>query len=536
MGWPSDAARSIARRLVDLMVVRRGPDTPDGSPARPAVIAVIALAAFVGGTVLVATASGLGASPDSVAYLSLADEIRRDGSPYALLAPSPTHYAPLWAALVGGISAASGVDDLLGIGRFLNALVAAVIPLLMYVAVRRSTAAPSWWAVAAAAVAALTFGLFRLSVRALTEPLFVALVLATLLLVELGAQRRSRRLLLGAAAMAAAVVLTRFAGVAMLLPLAVAAWRILPGGLRRVLDVLTVAVITVAPTVLWTLAAPSATASTHLVAGARGGLGELAASLIEAGRVVFVPLSADFADPVFLLLGAAALAAPFVGAAAVVSSRRSGDDGGDRSRLGQLQSTGLLPWLLFLVAYTALIAMQRWWIGREVIDRYWVPYSIVGVVVVARAIAELGLLRDRRSRTAIVAGTAVVAVVNLALVVTFAATRFSQGIELNESRYQDAELFVELAGADVDVVLTDSVRLVQLHLMALGDVDVRDVGCRWSGESNAVQMATAATGRTAVVLAGTCNRETTTATLAAIAGSEVLTEPGVGTLVLIDGP
>jgi hypothetical protein len=527
----------LARRLVDLAIVRRDSDTSDRSPTRPAVISVLALATFVAAAVLLATASGLGVSPDSVAYLSLADETRTDGSPYALLAPSPTHYAPLWAVLVGGISAVSGVDDLLGIGRFLNAFLAAAIALLVYLAVRRSPAVPAWWATVAAAVAALTFALFRLSVRALTEPLFVALILAALLLVEVGVQRRSRRLVRGAAAVAAAVVLTRFAGVALILPMAVAAWRTAPDRLRRVLDVLTVAVITVVPTAIWAVAAPEATASTHLSGGDRGGLDELGASFIQAGHVVFDPPSADFADPLYLLLGVAVLAAPFVGAAAVAVGRSEGEGAGDRSRLGRLESSGLLPWLLFLVAYTALIAVQRWWIDREIIDRYWVPYIVVGVVVVARAIAESGLLLRRRSRTVAVAVAGVVVVVNLALVATFAATRSTRGIELNEVRYQDSALFAEAAGADVDVVLTDSVRLVELHLVALGDVDVevRDVGCRRSGESNAVPMAMAATGPTAVVLAGSCDREATRAALAAIAGSEVITDADVGTLVLVDG-
>jgi hypothetical protein len=505
--------------------------------SRSTVIALIALSSLVAGAVLLATMSGLGVSPDGVAYLSLADEFRRDGSPYALLAPSPTHYAPLWPMLVGGISAATGADDLLGIGRLLNALVAALVVPLVYLAVRRSAAVPAWWAGVAAAVAALGFGLFRLSVRALTEPLFVALLLATLLLIELGAQRRSRRLLLGAAATAAAVVLTRFAGVAMLLPLAVAAWRMAPSGLRRVLDVLTVAVITVAPLGLWVLAAPAATAATHLGAGGRGGLGELAASLVEAGHAVIDPPSAGFAEAAYLLLGAAALAAPFIAAAAVVARRSRDGGGGDLSLLRHLESSGLLPWLLFLFSYTALVTVQRWLIDREVIDRYWLPYIVVGIVVVARAVADLGLLRQRRSRRVVVATAAVLIAVNLVLVVTFAATRLGRGIELNEVRFQGAELFGAVADADVDLVLTDSVRLVELHLVELGgtDVDVRDVGCRFSGESNAVAMATAAVGRTAVILAGACDRDATTTALAAIAGSQVLTEADVGTLVLLDG-
>ena len=50
-----------------------------------------------------------------------------------------------------------------------------------------------------------------------------------------------------------------------------------------------------------------------------------------------------------------------------------------------------------------------------------------------------------------------------------------------------------------------------------------------------IPMAEAAAGTTAVILAGACDREPTTTALAAIDGSEVLHEAGVGTLVLIPG-
>ena len=212
-------------------------------------------------------------------------------------------------------------------------------------------------------------------------------------------------------------------------------------------------------------------------------------------------------------------------------------DGRMQSGTARLERLGFLPWLLFLVGYTALISAQRWLIDREIIDRYWVPYVVVGVIVVARTIAETGILGDRKWRAVVVAVAGAFGMVNLGLVLAFAATRADSGIELNETRYQGAELFDQVADAGVEVVLTDSVRLVELHVVALGDtnVDVRDIGCRWSGESDVVAMAEAATRPTAVLLAGFCDREAATTELASIDGSEVFTEPGVGTLVVLGG-
>ncbi len=181
-----------------------------------------------------------------------------------------------------------------------------------------------------------------------------------------------------------------------------------------------------------------------------------------------------------------------------------------------------------------VIAAQRWWIDREIIDRYWVPYVVVAVVVVARAVADLGALRAPRTRhiALLVAGSLVL--MNVVQVASFGLTRFDRGVELNEVRYQDAEIFDVLADAGVEQVLTDSVRLLELHLVVLGDVDVavRDVGCRWSGESRAVEMATSAVGPTAVVLVAACDRPDTRAELAEIPDSQLI-EGDIGTVVLL---
>lgn len=488
----------------------------------------------MGGAILLATASGLGVSPDGVAYLSLADELRTEGSPYPVLAPSATHYAPLWSMIVGTLALVTGADDLLGVGRVLNAIVAATVPVLLYLAVRRSPAAPRWWALTAAALGGLSFGLFRLSVRALTEPLFVALVLATLLLVETAVHRRATRLVVSAGAVAALAVMTRYAGAVLIVPLVAAAWRCAPTGLRRVTDSLAVAAITLAPTAVWALAAPSTTTSTHLDADARAGLAELLDSITEAGYAVVTSPSAGFADLLFLLLGVAVLAAPVI--AAVLLARAPSDRVG--SRLARLDSSGLTPWLLFLVAYTALIAVQRWWIDREIIDRYWIPYVVVGIVVVFRAVADLGALHSSRPRAVVVGVAGSLALVNVALVFSFAATRADRGIELNEVRYQDTVLFEALAETGVEDVLTDSARLVELHLVVLGDaeVTVRDIGCRWSGGSNLLAMVETTTTPAAVVLAGACDREETLAELAAVAGDDALVDTDVGTFALIGVP
>ncbi len=109
-----------------------------------------------------------------------------------------------------------------------------------------------------------------------------------------------------------------------------------------------------------------------------------------------------------------------------------------------------------------------------------------------------------------------------------------QKLLTNPDEHLMAEIFDVLADAGVEQVLTDSVRLLELHLVVLGDVDVavRDVGCRWSGESRAVEMATSAVGPTAVVLVAACDRPDTRAELAEIPDSQLI-EGDIGTVVLL---
>ncbi len=126
----------------------------------------------------------------------------------------------------------------------------------------------------------------------------------------------------------------------------------------------------------------------------------------------------------------------------------------------------------------------------EIIDQYWIPFVVGGVIVIARSVADVGMLRRPRWRVPAVFVAGVLLVVNAAQVGALAVTRFDRGVELNELRYQESDVFAAVAAAGVEMVLTDSVRLVELHLVVLGgadDVSVRSVGCRWSGESAVVE-------------------------------------------------
>jgi hypothetical protein len=180
-------------------------------------------AAWVGGfglagvvLVLVSTSLyGVGISPDSTTYISVARELLAgrgyvtfDGTPY-------TQCPPLFPTLLAAVGGA-GLDPAVG-ARFVNALAFGGIVLASGIFFFRHLRSPALAAVATSSVL-LSPGLLGICVMAWTEPLFVLWIL--LLLLALSAFLRGRRLssLLAASLFAALCLLTRYPGVAVIPP------------------------------------------------------------------------------------------------------------------------------------------------------------------------------------------------------------------------------------------------------------------------------------------------------------------------------
>lgn len=173
---------------------------------------------------LVAGAKGLYVSPDAVFYVGTARNWL-DGRGFT---PPPgvpplEHFPPGITLVLAGLGKL-GVDPLTG-ARVVNALAFAGIVLLVGVVVRRSTGSvPAGFV--ASVLAAAASDLLALSTSALSEPLFILLALAGLVLLAAYLDRPTPALLAGASALVAAAFLTRYVGIALVVAgVGVLLWR-----------------------------------------------------------------------------------------------------------------------------------------------------------------------------------------------------------------------------------------------------------------------------------------------------------------------
>ncbi len=219
--------------------------------AEAAVLVALALAA--GAAVLVATRDGVGVSPDSSVYLGVAGNIRQGegvtvpfryyplgaggiGTPPPGRAEPPpsklTHYQPLLPTVLSRVSA-----------RIVNAVSVALTVLIVGWAVRSFTGS-----LAAAVPAALLVGasvdVLTLSARVASEPLFLALGMAGLVLLARHREVPAGVVLVGSGLAAGLAILDRYAGVAVLMAGVVLL-------ARRPPHAVALAVIALSPPVAW---------------------------------------------------------------------------------------------------------------------------------------------------------------------------------------------------------------------------------------------------------------------------------------------
>ncbi len=181
-------------------------------------IVIIAGLALTGAlTVLLATRFGIGVTPDSTVYLEAARNLAQGPGLVVFTGKSLepqrlTHYPPLYpVALALGLGIGESVE---GVARWLTAILfGANIFLVGFLLA--SMARSSFWLPVVGALLALTApDLLQAHSSALSEPLYMLLLLTGLLFLDRYLEKRSIPLLLGAACALALSVLTRYVGVA----------------------------------------------------------------------------------------------------------------------------------------------------------------------------------------------------------------------------------------------------------------------------------------------------------------------------------
>lgn len=504
---------------------------------------MVAAAAVLGSlVVLVSTRHGIGANgTDSVAYLTMADDVAAGRMPYpTVIGVPPTHLPPGWSVLVGALMAIlPGVDALSG-ARFVNLVFAGLLPVAVYAAVRYRARGRTWLPALLAVVVATSYPLFELASRAVVEAVFLVLLVGSLLAIDRLAHRRSSAGLLVAAALISALTLTRFVGIAALLPLGLTILTITPTWGRRLVRLVGVSLIVVVPTLAWYLLEPGSPQSSHLRGDTRAGLDELVLSVREAG--VTLVRGAYLPSTVQVVIGLAMLATPIV--AILLTSRAVAPGVPWRPRcLDLVLARSLGPWLWYLVGYTAIVVVQRWDIDREVISRYWLPYWILSGVILGRCLIEWALHSHpswRRGAWLATVGLLLLASYNLVQVAISVRENARDGVTLNAVRYQESVAFDTLEDAQPGVIHTDHVQLVEFQMYARDAlVPIERLSCRPETIGALVDELTAATARgerPAVAIVRRCRDDAFVDQLLAQLDEEVVVrDPDLGLVILPGG-
>jgi 4-amino-4-deoxy-L-arabinose transferase-like glycosyltransferase len=222
------------------------------APPRTSIPLLLAIALAGVIAVLAATSTyGIGISAESETYIDAARnfaEGRGLSVPTADGSLTPlTQHAPLYAWLLGA-GARLGLDPVDG-ARWLAALAFGGLALISGLGLRTLSKRP-WLPPLAAALVLCSVVPLNMSLTALSESVFLVATTGSLLLLARYLQSGDPRLLAGSAAVCAAALLTRYAGVAVL---AASLAALLRYDQRRRISALVFGAIACAPAAIWTL-------------------------------------------------------------------------------------------------------------------------------------------------------------------------------------------------------------------------------------------------------------------------------------------
>jgi len=340
--------------------------------------------------VTAATGKGLYVSPDSVFYVGSARNLLGGSGLRSPPGLQPLgHFPPLFSLVLAAVGR-TGLDPL-DAARVVNVVVMGATVLLVGLVLRALTgslpAALIGATLTAAAVDVLTF-----SAAALSEPLFVLLALAGLIVLSVYLDRRRPAALVAASALVSLAVLTRYVGVALIVAgIALLLWRGTERRWHGAVDGALFAAIALVPALGWLA-----------WAGRVGGSGgrDVALHLFGAGYLAQAPRPlARWVVP-----GLGSPMGPVVALAVVVAAVAFA-----RRHAPFLRRTSELPALLavFAVVYLAVLVANRALIDAtgRLDARFLMPLHVVAILLAVPAVYRLRAERV----VAIAAGALVVA-------------------------------------------------------------------------------------------------------------------------------
>lgn len=351
------------------------------------VVTATVCAALLAGVLLAASAShGLGVTPDSVSYLRAATDLAEVRAPTDASGARFVGWPPLYPALVALTALLAG-QDAVAAARILQAVLVVVL-VLVFAGVLRRFVPQTTLQVTGVLMLVVAPPVFLAAGNALSEVLFMVLVLGSLW--AIAESRRApdvRALLIGAAALAAAAALTRYVGV---LVIGVGAVSLLPR--RRVAAGFAVAAS--APVAAWLIGNQlSAGTLTGRRSPAGGTLGDALRAVTETAGHWAVP-----GNTIPLVVGALALAGLVT---ALVRTRPTAEH-------GHLE---ILPFWLFAATYPVLLVLLASLVAFDRVDGRllapaWPPMLVIGLVAVGDLLRTQPPSRRRRATALVSLGVA----------------------------------------------------------------------------------------------------------------------------------
>lgn len=349
-------------------------------------------------------------SPDSVSYVGTARNLL-DGQGFT---PPPGaapvgHFPPLFTLVLAGLGGLG--PDPLTVARWLNPALLGASLILLAVLVRAITGSPVAGGVAAVALAA-GYDVLAYHSSALSEPLFLVLVLASIAALAAHLRRPRQWLPAVAGGLAGGAVLTRYAGAALVLTGVVAlAWWGRRRPRRALVDSALFAVVAVAPALVWLAWARHAAGYST---GRKVMYHPFDRQYFERGARVasewFLPRSVS---PGVRMGAAALLATGLIAVALLVRRRAPRPVGSSEASVVSLQEDhSPLTWLLgaFALAYLGLLLVDRMLLDvtGQLEPRLVMPLHVVAVALAAATVHRVVTTDHRRVVGGVVLAVAVV--------------------------------------------------------------------------------------------------------------------------------
>ncbi|MCA9935270.1 MAG: glycosyltransferase family 39 protein [Ardenticatenaceae bacterium] len=432
-------------------------------------VILLALAGMI--VLLIGTPWGIGLSPDSISYIGAAQNLLAGKGltvPYGAALNGPmTHHAPFYS-LVLALPGLLGLDPLAS-ARWLNAFLFAANVLLMGMIIEYYGRRTSWTAAAAGLLFLTSVSMLTLHLMAWTEPLFQFLGILGLFFIAAYLDNGRWRYLILSAIFISLALLTRYAGITLVMTggLAVLFWA-RPSWRKQLLPALTFGFLSVLPLLIWLLRnfSEAGTATNRDVAFHPLGMTQIRQAIDTFSSWLLIPLSA----PLSIKTGVPVVLLGVLGTAVYLRFRERANPRDRRFWAGIVTQTPtfLKILIIFIPVYLAFLAFSISFLDANtpLDNRILSPVFMAGLILLAFVVNTLLHHAHAPRRSEIVlAGIGIVFVgFQLLQSYTLLAQSYREGIGFNNRLWHDSQVLQQVRALPPDTpIYANSPEGVYIH-------------------------------------------------------------------------